>query len=64
MEVKIRKNYNDKWKKFVKKVIKNIDYLSYDMPDIIIDDIFYQFETVLVPHSSYLFKKGTTCSEI
>jgi len=59
MEKRIRRNYNDKWKKFIKRSIKNIDYLSYNMPDDIIDDISYYFELVSISQGEYLFKKGT-----
>lgn len=64
MERRIRKNYNDKWRKFVKRSIKNIDYLSYKMPDQIIDDISYMFEMTSISQGAYLFKKGNTCRDI
>ena len=64
MERHIRKNYRDKWRKFVKRSVKNIDYLSYNMPDLIINDISYLFEITSISEGSYLFKKGTTWKDI
>jgi CRP-like cAMP-binding protein len=64
MEKRIRKHYDDKMKKFTKRSIKNIDYLSYGMPDHIIDDISYLFEPISVNEGEYLFKKGTLCTDI
>lgn len=60
MERRIRKHYNDNWKKFIKRSIKNIDYLSYGMPDHIIDDISYLFDMESINKGAYLFRKGTT----
>lgn len=64
MEKRIRKIYTDKWKNFIKRSIKNIDYCSYGMPDHIIDDISYLFEPMSINEGEYLFRKGTACTDI
>ena len=56
MERRVRKVYNDKYKKFIKRSIKNIDYLSHGISDKIIDEISYMFELVGVDKNNYLFK--------
>lgn len=64
MEKSITKQYNDKWRKFVKRSIKNIDFLSYHLSDHIIDDISYLFEITSLSQGEYLYKKGTTWRDI
>ena len=63
LEKRIRKRYNDKRKKFIKRSIKNIDYFN-NVSDQIIDEISYCFETVYLRKDNFLFKKGTQWKEI
>lgn len=60
----IRHNYNDKWKKFIKRCIRNIDYLSYKISDKIIEEITYMFELISLEEGNYLFRAGTPCRDI
>ena len=64
MEKRIRNKYNDKWKKFIKRSIKNIDYLSYNIHNDIIDDISYCFELISISQGEYLFKNATIWKDI
>ncbi|CAI2363764.1 unnamed protein product [Moneuplotes crassus] len=57
-------NYNDKWKKFCKIALSNIDFLQHDLPESIIDEIFYRLELLDVNQGKYLFKDGKTCHNI
>jgi len=59
LDKRIRKLYNDKWKRFIKRSVKSIDYLYSGIPDKVIDDISYLFEIVVVEENGYLFKSGT-----
>jgi hypothetical protein len=59
MELKIREDYNDPWKRFLKKVLKNIDYLSYGLQDETIEAIIYVLEPVTIGENTVLFKSGT-----
>ena len=58
MEDRIYQTYNDRWKKFKKRCIRNIDYLSYGISDKIIEEITYMFELVSIKQGDYLFKAG------
>lgn len=60
MEKKVLKNYNDKWRNFIKNSLKNIDYLSFKMPDSIVTEISYCFEMITLKEGEYLFRKGET----
>jgi CRP-like cAMP-binding protein len=58
---RIRKNYNDSWKVFIKLIMANIDYLGSDVPNSVIDDIFYKLETISISEGTFLFRKGNSC---
>lgn len=64
MEDNIYDSYNDKWKKFIKRSIKNIDYFSYKISDKIIEEISYMFDTVSLKEEDFLFRAGIVCNEI
>lgn len=64
MEKKIRDDYNDSWKKFLKKVIRNVDFLSYGLQDETIDEIVYLLEPVTIGEDTVLFKSGSKCKDI
>ena len=59
----MRKQYQDKRKTFIKKVLKNIDYLA-EVPDVVLEEMTYLLEPVNITPGSYLFKRGTPCKEI
>ena len=50
--------YQDKWKKFLKKTLKNISFLSHDISDVILEDLIYELDTERVETGQYIFKKG------
>lgn len=64
MENRMQEVYNDKWKKFLKRCIRNIDYLSYRISDKIIEELSYMFELTSVNKENYLFRAGTQCTDI
>ena len=59
----MRKKYQDKRKTFIKKVLRNIDYLA-DVSDVILEEMTYMLEPINITVGSYLFKRGTPCKEI
>jgi len=60
MEANIKKNYNDKWRQFVQKSLRTIDYLhnSENISDNIIQELSYKLETISLSKDEYLFKSG------
>jgi CRP-like cAMP-binding protein len=64
MNAYIYSKYKDKRKKFVKKALLNIDYLSSKISDEIIEEISYKLETVNLNANTYLFQNGKACKEI
>jgi len=58
-------SYHDKWKKFQKRAIRNIDYLnSTKITDSVIEEIIYKLDPVTISKGSDVFKAGTPCKEI
>lgn len=53
--------YQDRWKKFLKKTLKYICFLSHDISDIILEDLIYELDTEHIETGNYLFKKGYCC---
>jgi CRP-like cAMP-binding protein len=64
MNKHIYADYKDKWKKFAKRVIANIDYLGYVMSDKIIEELYYKVEMFKVNEGNYLLQAGNPCKEI
>ena len=58
MERHCDRNYNDKWKKFMRKILRNIDYLSYNISENVIDELIYMWELIIIKEETYLFKSG------
>ena len=57
MERYVRHNYNDRWKKFMKRSLRNIDYFTYGLTeDKVIEEITYLLEMIDIKHEDYLFK--------
>lgn len=50
--------YQDRWKKFLKKTLKYISFLSHDISDVILEDLIYELDTERVETGNYIFKKG------
>lgn len=60
MEVRISKNYQDKWRKFIKRSLRNVEFLAQSMPDEIVEEISYKLEIKSIAKGDYLFKVGET----
>jgi CRP-like cAMP-binding protein len=56
--------YNDKWRKFQKRALRNIDYLNATVPDKVLEEITYRFEQLTVTQDSIVFRAGTPCKDI
>lgn len=48
--------YQDRWKKFLKKTLRQISFLSHDVSDVILEDILYELRTERVETGNYIFK--------
>lgn len=57
-------SYKDKWKKFVKKSLLNIDFMSQGVCDETIEKISYKLEIQNLKANTYLFQTGKPCKEI
>lgn len=64
MEQRISEKYQDKLKKFIKKSLRNVEYLSYSMPEEVIEEISYKVETKNIEKGDYLFRVGMQCKEL
>ena len=64
MENYMRIHYNDKWKRFMKRALKNVDYLSCGVPDKILEEITYVLDLIDIKEGDYLFKAGHSCRNI
>ena len=60
----MRDVYQDRWKRFIKRWIRNIDYLSFGISDKIIEEMSYMFDLVSIKEDNYLFRAGTPCRDI
>lgn len=64
MEKDIRGKYKDRWKRFLKRTLKSIDFLSYGVSEEIIEEIIYMLEIVNINKGATLFDSGSPCKEI
>lgn len=64
MEINITKNYQDKWRNFTKRVLRNIEFLTKSVPDRVIEEISYKLDLISVAKHDYLFKAGNNCENI
>ena len=51
-------SYQDRWKKFLKKAISKIWFLSHSISDIILENLFYELESERYEAGDYIFKQG------
>jgi CRP-like cAMP-binding protein len=56
--------YKDKWKRFVKRTLQNIDFLSSGVNDEAIEELWYRLEIVNLSPNTYLFETGKPWKEI
>lgn len=64
MEQNISTNYQDKWRKFIKRALRNIEFLTLSIPEEIIEEISYKLELKSIAKGEYLFKVGDPCKVI
>lgn len=64
METQISQKYKDKWRKFIKRALRNVEYLNKTVPDEVIEEISYKLELMNITKGDYLFKVGQPCKEI
>lgn len=64
MEKKMKTDYNDRWKKFIRKSLLNIDYFSQDICEYIIEEITYQLQPMEINKGSELILAGEACTNI
>lgn len=57
-------NYTDHWHTFIRQALRNIDYLSHNVSDHIIDEIEYQTDLINLPAGTEFIQSGKVCSEI
>lgn len=60
----MKHEYNDRWKKFIKRSLVNIDYFGYGLNDEIVDEISYMLEPINITQSTNLFAAGEICNNI
>lgn len=56
--------YNDHWRKFTRKCLKNVDYLSHGISDEILDEMSLTLESSNLAAGASLVKAGSICNEI
>ena len=64
MEQRISEKYQDKLRKFIKKSLRNIEYLSDSIPEEIIEEISFKLEIKNIARGDYLFRYGTPWKEV
>ncbi|CAI2372633.1 unnamed protein product [Moneuplotes crassus] len=64
MHCYLRIQYNDKWKKFMKRSLRNIDYLNMSISDEIVEELAYKLDKTAATQSSVIFKAGNPCNDI
>ena len=58
LELRMRRQYQDRLKVFIKKTLRNVDYL-YNASDFLLDELTYMLELVEINEGSYLIKRST-----
>jgi len=64
MQDNMKSNYNDKWKKFMKRALRNIDYFYYGVSDSIIEEITFVLEPIDIKEGDFFINAGTPCKHI
>jgi CRP-like cAMP-binding protein len=64
IEDRIRNVYDDRWKKFMKRSLKNIDYFSLGIGDKLIEEMTYVMDTININEGEYVFKAGQPCKHV
>lgn len=58
MERRMHDHYKDRWKKFKKRSLRNIDYLSFGISDNVVEQISYILEPITIKENTDLFTTG------
>lgn len=58
MEDHLRHTYNDRWRKFIHRALRNVDYFDVGVSSLVINEIGYMLETISINKNDYLFKAG------
>ncbi|CAI2376015.1 unnamed protein product [Moneuplotes crassus] len=61
---RMKTSYNDHWRKFTRKCLRNVDYLKNGISDEILDEISFTLESCNLATGYQLIKAGTICNEI
>ena len=64
MEKRIKTHYQDRWRKFVKRSLKNVDYLYSGVSDDVVEELSYKMEIISLHLDDYLFTSGRLWQEI
>lgn len=60
----MRTQYNDHWRYFIRKCLRNIDYLSTEVEDYVLDELSYKIELMNLANGSEFIKAGRICTDI
>jgi hypothetical protein len=58
MEDQIPELYNDRWQKFIKRSLRNIDYFDYPLSNEIIEFFLYKMDRINIPKGETFMKAG------
>lgn len=64
MNKRMASQYNDRWKRFKKRALKNVDYFGYGVSDEVIEELSYCLQPLSVREDDVLFTTGTQCKNI
>ncbi|CAI2362152.1 unnamed protein product [Moneuplotes crassus] len=64
MERKIHEKYQDKWRKFVKRSLRNVEFLDKSVPEDLIEELSFKMQFKNASRDDYIFKSGTPCRNI
>lgn len=59
----MQKQYQDKWKKFIKRFLRNLDYFA-NVSDKLIDELVYNFEVFSLNKGSFLYQSSEYCQNL
>lgn len=60
----IRSSYKDRWKRFIIRVLYNIDYFGAGLPNYIYEELSYLLEIVSFNKGEYVYKANQLCEYI
>jgi hypothetical protein len=58
MEKRISEEYQDKWRSFIKRSLRNVEFLDKTIPEEVIQELSYRLELKTISKDDYLFKTG------